>query len=126
VRIWDVNHQKEIARFERKGGMVVVFSPSGDRLATLSPTETAIDNVEGKGSDHVALDLWRLPSESVPVEPSSVDLSGIVAAQQGSPPLGIAASPDGSVWFWSGPADGFGSERRDRRRWTICGRWQRG
>ena len=100
VRIWDVNHQKEIARFERKGGMVVVFSPSGDRLAMLSPTETAIDNVEGKGSDHVALDLWRLPSESVPVEPSSVDLSGIVAAQQGSPPLGIAASPDGRRVVW--------------------------
>jgi hypothetical protein len=48
VRIWDMNHRNEIARFERKGGMVVVFSPSGDRLATLSPAETATGNGEGK------------------------------------------------------------------------------
>jgi hypothetical protein len=102
VRIWDINHQKEIARFERKGGMVVVFSSSGDRLATLSPAEAATANGEAKGSDPVglALDLWRLPAEGVPVESSSIDLSGIVSPQQEWPPLGIAASPDGRRVVW--------------------------
>ena len=70
------------------------------RLRT--PTEAAIDKVKGKGSDPVelVLDLWRLPAEGVPVESSSIDLSGIAAAQPGLPLLGIAASPEGRRVVW--------------------------
>jgi hypothetical protein len=56
LRVWDTRTGGEIARFQRRGGMLIRFSPRDDLAVTASRTEQPV------------LELWRLGAPGAPVQ----------------------------------------------------------
>jgi hypothetical protein len=96
VRVWDVRHRAEIARFTPRLGMAVVFAPSSDLIATLQGSPGR--DPGGK----VQLDLWRLSSSSGAAERLSAETADFLPKpdKSGLKVYSIAASADGRRLVW--------------------------
>ena len=96
VRVWDVRHSTEIARFTPWLGMSLVFAPTGDLVATWQPPVTHGDVQPAK------LDLWRLSSGIGAVERVSSEAANFLPERDksGLDVYSIAASADGRRLVW--------------------------
>jgi hypothetical protein len=96
VRIWDVRHRTEIARFTPRLGMAVFFNPATDLIATLQRSP------DQKATPPVQLDLWRLSSGNAAVERTPTESADFLPKQDksGLKLYSIAASADGRRLVW--------------------------
>jgi hypothetical protein len=96
VRVWDVRHRTEIARFTPQLGMAVVFSPASDLIATLqgSPDRNQGGNVQ--------LGLWRLSSGNGAAERLSAETADFLPKPDtsGVKVYSVAASADARRVVW--------------------------